>query len=78
MKHKLYALALVGVISISSIGSPTIASAEEIVNRDQTWAMNTLEDVDFGTNDVLDNIVREKRERGTVGKYGKRPIIYKS
>lgn len=36
MKHKLYALALVGVISISSIGSPTIASAEEIVNRDQT------------------------------------------
>lgn len=78
MKHKLYVLALVGIIGMSSVGAPMVAGAEEIVNRDQAEVVNTLEDVNFGTNDVLDNIVREKRERGTVGNYGKRPIIYKS
>lgn len=53
-----------------------VAGAEEIVTENNTEVMTTLEDVDFGSNDVLDNIVREKRDRGTVGNQGKRPKIY--
>lgn len=54
------------------------AQTEEIVTESNTEVMTTLEDVDFGSDNVLDNVVREKRERGTVGNQGKRPILYKS
>lgn len=65
MKKKIYTFALVGIIGLSSVGAPIVAGAEEISTENNTEVMTTLEDVDFGSNDVLDNVVREKRERGS-------------
>ncbi|OTN91548.1 hypothetical protein [Enterococcus faecium] len=77
MKHKFYALTLVGLLAFSSIGAPTVVGAEEIVSHEQTEATTTLtlENVEYVPRDILDNVIRENKERGTVGKYGKRPNI---
>ncbi|WP_242359552.1 hypothetical protein [Lactococcus petauri] len=52
----------------------SIQSIPNLIYIKDNEQVNTLEDVNFRTQSPLDNIIREKRERG-VGSHGELPQI---
>lgn len=75
MKKKIILLTATLLILFPILGSSAVYASEIVANNNNNEQVNTLEDVNFGTQSPLDNIIREKRERG-VGSHGERPKIY--
>lgn len=75
MKKKIILLTAALLILLPIFGSSAVYASEIVANNNNNEQVNTLEDVNFGTQSPLDNITREKRERG-VGSHGERPKIY--
>jgi hypothetical protein len=75
MKKKILLLTAALLILLPIFSSSAVYASEIVANNNNNAQINTLDDVDFSLETPLNNVIREKRERG-VGSHGERPKIY--
>jgi hypothetical protein len=81
MKKIMNTIIILGMLGMSTLGGSTFIKADEIGNTVATENVGTVNnDVNTDTQTTTHHFHRPVYSfvRGTVGKYGKRPIIYRS